>query len=111
MARVVTTQVSGDDLLRLAMANFWLGDTPGTDKATLLRRFEHMVRDQRRLGGGCLLVVDEVQNPSPAAVGGLRMLANIKGGGKGSGPTVPPGQPQFPATPGPQGWRQPRRPR
>ena len=32
------------------------------DKATLLRRFEHMVRDQRRMGRRCLLVVDEVQN-------------------------------------------------
>ncbi|MBV9249020.1 MAG: AAA family ATPase, partial [Acetobacteraceae bacterium] len=27
IARVVTTQVSGDDLLRLAVANFGLGDT------------------------------------------------------------------------------------
>src|ERR1700761_5125151 len=39
IARVVTTQVSGDDLLRLAMANFGLEDAPGIDKATLLRRF------------------------------------------------------------------------
>jgi general secretion pathway protein A len=34
IARVVTTQVSGDDLLRLTMANFGMGDTPGTDKST-----------------------------------------------------------------------------
>src|SRR3954471_6483741 len=33
IARVVTTQVSGDDLLRLVMANFGVGETPGTDKA------------------------------------------------------------------------------
>src|ERR1700731_405917 len=48
VARVVTTQVSNDDLLRLAMADFDLGEAPGTDKSTLLHRFEHMARDQRR---------------------------------------------------------------
>jgi general secretion pathway protein A len=95
MARVVTTQVSGDDLLRLAMANFGLGDTPGTDKATLLRRFEHMVRDQRRLGRRCLLVVDEVQNLSLAALEELRMLSNITVDGKASVQTILLGQPQF----------------
>jgi general secretion pathway protein A len=81
MARVVTTQVSGDDLLRLAMANFGLGDTPGTDKATLLRR--------------CLLVVDEVQNLSLAALEELRMLSNITVDGKASVQTILLGQPQF----------------
>src|SRR6185312_16893186 len=77
IARIVTTRVSGDDLLRLVMANFGLGETQGIDKATLLRRFEHMVRDQRRAGRRCLLVVDEVQNLSLAALEELRMLSNI----------------------------------
>jgi general secretion pathway protein A len=95
MARVVTTQVSGDDLLRLAMANFGLGETPGTDKATLLRRFENMVRDQRRLGRRCLLVVDEVQNLSLAALEELRMLSNITVDGHASVQTILLGQPQF----------------
>jgi putative secretion ATPase (PEP-CTERM system associated) len=95
MARVVTTQVSGDDLLRLVMANFGLGETPGTDKATLLRRFEHMVRDQRRLGRRCLLVVDEVQNLSLAALEELRMLSNITVDGRASVQTILLGQPQF----------------
>jgi putative secretion ATPase (PEP-CTERM system associated) len=95
MARVVTTQVSGDDLLRLAMAGFGLGETPGTDKATLLRRFEHMVRDQRRQGRRCLLVVDEVQNLSLAALEELRMLSNITVDGTASVQTILLGQPQF----------------
>jgi len=95
IARVVTTQVSGDDLLRLVMANFGMGDTPGTDKATLLRRFEHMVRDQRRQGRRCLLVVDEVQNLSLAAMEELRMISNIIVDGKASLQTVLLGQPQF----------------
>ncbi|PPQ38472.1 XrtA/PEP-CTERM system-associated ATPase [Rhodopila globiformis] len=95
MARVVTTQVSGDDLLRLAMAGFGLGENPGTDKATLLRRFEHMVRDQRRQGRRCLLVVDEVQNLSLAALEELRMLSNITVDGRASVQTILLGQPQF----------------
>ena len=95
MARVVTTQVSGDDLLRLILANFGLGETPGTDKATLLRRFEHMVRDQRRLGRRVLLVVDEVQNLSLGALEELRMLSNITVDGRASVQTILLGQPQF----------------
>jgi general secretion pathway protein A len=95
MARVVTTQVSGDDLLRLAMANFGLGDTHGLDKATLLRRFEQMVRTERQAGRRCLLVVDEVQNLSLAALEELRMLSNITVDGKASVQTILLGQPQF----------------
>jgi general secretion pathway protein A len=95
IARVVTTQVSGDDLLRLAMANFGLGETPGTEKSTLLRRFEHLVRDQRKQGRRCLLVVDEVQNLSLAAMEELRMLSNIVVDGKASVQTILLGQPQF----------------
>jgi putative secretion ATPase (PEP-CTERM system associated) len=95
MSRVVTTQVSGDDLLRLVMANFGLGETPGTDKSTLLRRFEHMVRDQRLQGRRCLLVVDEVQNLSVAALEELRMLSNITVDGHASIQTILLGQPQF----------------
>jgi putative secretion ATPase (PEP-CTERM system associated) len=95
IARVVTTQVSGDDLLRLAMANFGLGDTPGTEKSTLLRRFEHLVRDQHKQGRRCLLVIDEVQNLSLAAMEELRMLSNIVIDGKASVQTILLGQPQF----------------
>jgi putative secretion ATPase (PEP-CTERM system associated) len=95
MARVVTTQVSNDDLLRLAMADFGLGETPGTEKSTLLRRFEHMVRDQRKQGRRCLLVIDEVQNLSLAAMEELRMLSNIVVDGKASVQTILLGQPQF----------------
>ena len=94
IARIVTTRVSGDDLLRLVMANFGLGETQDVDKATLLRRFEHMVADQRRVGR-CLLVVDEVQSLSVAALEELRMLSNITVHGRASVQTVLLGQPQF----------------
>jgi putative secretion ATPase (PEP-CTERM system associated) len=95
VSRVVTTQVSGDDLLRLALANFGMGAPAGTDKATLLLGFEHMVREQRRQGRRCLLVIDEVQNLSLAAMEELRMLSNITVDGKASVQTILLGQPQF----------------
>ncbi len=95
IARIVTTQVSPDDLLRLVMANFGIGDTPGADKATLLRRFEFMVQEQRRAGRRCLLVVDEVQNLPLAALEELRMLSNITVDGHASLQTILLGQPQF----------------
>jgi putative secretion ATPase (PEP-CTERM system associated) len=95
IARVVTTQITGDDLLRLVLANFGLGETPGVDKATLLRRFEHMVREEKRQGRRCLLVVDEVQNLSLPALEELRMLSNITVDGKASVQTILLGQPQF----------------
>ncbi len=106
IARVVTTRVSGDDLLRLAMADFGLGDTPGTEKSSLLRRFEHMVRDQRKRGRRCLLVIDEVQNLSLAAMEELRMLSNIVVDGKASVQTILLGQPQFRSILASKDWEQ-----
>ena len=95
IARIVTTQVSGDDLLRLVLDNFGVGDTPGLDKATLLRRFEFMVQEQRRAGRRCLLVVDEAQNLPLSAMEELRMLSNITLDGRASLQTILLGQPQF----------------
>jgi putative secretion ATPase (PEP-CTERM system associated) len=98
MARIVTTRVSGDDLLRLAVAGFGVPDDGGSDKATLLRRFERLARDQRTAGRRCVLVVDEVQNLPMAALEELRMLSNITVEGRASVQTILLGQPQFRAT-------------
>jgi putative secretion ATPase (PEP-CTERM system associated) len=98
IARIVTTRVSGDDLLRLAVTNFGVSDDGGIDKATLLRRFERMARDQRAAGRRCVLVVDEVQNLSLPALEELRMLSNITVDGRASLQTILLGQPQFRAT-------------
>ncbi|MDE2580811.1 MAG: XrtA-associated ATPase [Rhodospirillales bacterium] len=94
IGRVVTTLVSGDDLLRLAVTSFGVGDD-GADKATLLRRFEAMVHGQRAAGRRCLLVVDEAQNLSVTALEELRMLSNITIDGRASVQTILLGQPQF----------------
>lgn len=94
IGRVVTTQVSNDDLLRLVATSFG-ANSPGADKASLLRRFEQSLREHRSQGRRCLLVVDEVQNLSFAALEELRMLSNITIDGKPSLQTILLGQPQF----------------
>ena len=98
MARIVTTRVSGDDLLRLVVSNFGVRDDGEMDKATLLRRFEALAHQQREAGRRCVLVVDEVQNLPMAALEELRMLSNITVNGRASVQTILLGQPQFRAT-------------
>ncbi|HJS87619.1 MAG TPA: XrtA/PEP-CTERM system-associated ATPase [Acetobacteraceae bacterium] len=94
MGRVVTTLVSGDDLLRLALASLGVEDTAG-DKAAMLRRFEQAVRAHRAAGRRCLLVVDEAQNLSHDALEELRMLSNVTIDARASLQTILLGQPQL----------------
>jgi general secretion pathway protein A len=94
IARISTTQLSSDDLFRLAMAGFGINE-PGADKATLILRFGEVLREHQQAGRRCLLVVDEVQNLSLAALEELRMLSNITEDGRASLQTILLGQPQF----------------
>ncbi len=94
IARVSTTQVSENDLFRLAMAGFGLVEE-GLSKAALLNRFEGVLRDHQQSGRRCLLIVDEAQNLSLPALEELRMLSNITVDGRTSLQTILLGQPQF----------------
>ena len=94
IARISTTQVSENDLFRLAMAGFGLTEE-GLGKAALLRRFEEMLHEHQATGRRCLLIVDEAQNLSIAALEELRMLSNITVEGRASMQTILLGQPQF----------------
>jgi len=94
VARVNTTQVSEEDLFRLAMAGFGLADE-GLAKAALLHRFEGVLRENQLAGRRCLLIVDEAQNLSIPALEELRMLSNITVDGRTSLQTILLGQPQF----------------
>jgi len=94
IARISTTQVSENDLFRLAMAGFGLTEE-GLGKAALLRRFEDVLREHQATGRRCLLIVDEAQNLSFAALEELRMLSNITVDGRTSLQTILLGQPQF----------------
>ncbi len=96
IARVMTTQVSADDLLRLAAGAFGVEET--ADKATLLRRIESTLRMHRAEGRRTLLVVDEVQGLSIAGLEELRMLSNVSEDGRALLQTILLGQPEFRAT-------------
>ena len=93
IARVMTTQVSADDLLRLAAGAF--GVEEAADKATLLRRIEATLRMHRAEGRRTLLVVDEVQGLSIAGLEELRMLSNVSEDGRALLQTILLGQPEF----------------
>jgi putative secretion ATPase (PEP-CTERM system associated) len=93
-ANVVTTQLDADDALRMVSSAFNL-PFEGRDKATLLRQIERFFIDQHELGKHVLLVVDEAQNMTPAALEELRMLSNFQSDGKPLLQCFLLGQPQF----------------
>ena len=95
IVRVNTTQVSGEDLFRMVMAGFGVEGVRDAGKAHMLLAFEDVLRRQRQAGRRCLLVVDEAQNLSVAALEELRMLSNITEDGRASLQTILLGQPQF----------------
>lgn len=94
VARVMNTLVSGEDLLRLIALAFGFQEL-GLDKAGLLVRLESVFSTHRAAGRRCLLVVDEVQGLSVAALEELRMLSNSTHEGRALLQTILLGQPQF----------------
>jgi general secretion pathway protein A len=92
--RVLTTQISGDDLLHMVADRFGLR-IEQADKATLLRRLEQLFAETQLAGKRCLLVIDEAQNLSTVALEELRMLSNLTVHGKAPFQGVLLGQPQF----------------
>jgi type II secretory pathway predicted ATPase ExeA len=94
VARVMTTQVGGDDLLRLVAVAF--GASPSGNKAELLRAIVAKLwegiaeRDHRHV-----LIVDEAQALPVAALEELRMLSNVTEGRRALLQVVLMGQPQL----------------
>jgi general secretion pathway protein A len=91
---IVTTQLGGDDMLRMVAAAFDL-EHENADKATLLLRIEERFKGFLAEGKHCLLLVDEVQNLSFQALEELRMLSNFQIDGKAMLQSFLLGQPQF----------------
>ena len=92
--KLVSTQVEGDDLLRLVAEQFGL-EWEGLSKAELLRAMEEYLRDQARTGRRTLLIVDEGQNLAISALEELRMLSNFQLGGHSLLQIFLLGQPEF----------------
>lgn len=92
--RILTTQISGEDLLKMVARGFGL-PIAGADKPTLLQLLENLFAEKHGLGKRCLLVIDEVQNLPIAVLEELRMLSNITIAGRAPFQGVLLGQPQF----------------
>ncbi|WP_291298692.1 AAA family ATPase [Elioraea sp.] len=93
VARIMTTQVSGDDLLRLVADGF--GVPSDGNKAQLLRGITDMLRGGEQVGRRHVLIVDEAQALPMPALEELRMLSNITEGGRALLQVVLLGQPQL----------------
>ncbi|RXR31015.1 XrtA/PEP-CTERM system-associated ATPase [Sphingobium fluviale] len=92
--KIVSTQVEGDDLLRLVAQQFGVTEEH-LPKAQLLQRIEAFLHAQARKGLRTLLIVDEAQGLSVSAIEELRMLSNFQLGGQALLQIFLLGQPEF----------------
>lgn len=92
--KVVSTQVEGDDMLRLTAQAFGIA-TDNVEKAHVLSRVEAFLHHQARAGRRTLLIVDEAQNLGATALEELRMLSNFQLGGQSLLQIFLLGQPEF----------------
>jgi putative secretion ATPase (PEP-CTERM system associated) len=93
-AKVVTTQLDADDLLRSVVTAFGV-KADLTSKADMLRQFEAFLTFSHRSGKRCLLMIDEAQNLTASALEELRMLSNFQVGERAPLQSFILGQPQF----------------
>src|SRR5688500_12086280 len=91
---LVSTQVEGDDMLRLAAQGLGIA-TGAVEKARLLDAVEQRLEQEHRAGKRTLLIVDEAQNLPVSALEELRMLSNFQIAGKALLQIVLLGQPEF----------------
>ena len=77
VGRIVNTLLEPRELIESIMIDFGL-DPAGRGKPMLLRELGQYLVDQRLAGRLVLLVIDEAQNLSQAALEELRMLSNLE---------------------------------
>ncbi|PSJ39865.1 ExeA family protein [Allosphingosinicella deserti] len=91
---LVSTQVEGDDMLRMTAIALGI-PTTGVPKAQLLDRIEQQMSDDADRGKRTLLIVDEAQNLPTSALEELRMLSNYTRQGRALVQIFLLGQPEF----------------
>jgi putative secretion ATPase (PEP-CTERM system associated) len=78
VSRLVNTMLDARELIEAVMLDFGLEPAPGRSKPALLHDLARFLVDQRIAGRLALLVVDEAQNLSMAALEEIRMLSNLE---------------------------------
>jgi putative secretion ATPase (PEP-CTERM system associated) len=91
---LVSTQVEGDDMLRLVAQGLGVS-VDGLAKAGLLDAVEQRLQTEARSGKRTLLIVDEAQNLPHSALEELRMLSNFQAGGRSLVQILLTGQPEL----------------
>lgn len=79
VARIDSTQLDADDLLRLVAYAFGLA-AKGLDKATLLHNLGDFLRRRPAGAGTAILIVDEAQNLPDRSLEELRLITNLQQG-------------------------------
>ncbi|GMQ86865.1 MAG: hypothetical protein BMS9Abin08_0063 [Gammaproteobacteria bacterium] len=79
VAKIVSTQLTADDLLNLVAYSFNL-DPKGCGKAEVLVQVERFLKQQYQHGRHPLLIVDEAQDMNERALEELRLLTNMQVG-------------------------------
>jgi type II secretory pathway predicted ATPase ExeA len=93
-AHIVTTLLTGHELLRMVCAAFGITDIP-QQKDAVLRRLQSFFEQLGLRGHKALLVIDEAQNLSADTLEELRMLSNFQVGNASPCQIFLVGQPQF----------------
>ncbi len=78
VSRVMNTMLDARELIEAVMLDFGLEPLPQQGKPVLLRNLARYLVDQRAMGRLALLVIDEAQNLSLAALEEVRMLSNLE---------------------------------
>src|SRR5438477_7703196 len=78
VARLVNTALDARELIEAVMLDFGLEPEPGASKPHLLRDLARFLIEQRSAGRLALLIIDEAQNLSLAALEEVRMLSNLE---------------------------------
>ncbi len=78
VSRIVNTMLDARELLEAVMLDFGLDPGRSASKPVLLRDLARYLVEQRGMGRLALLVIDEAQNLSLAALEEMRMLSNLE---------------------------------
>ena len=93
-AKIVTSQVEADNLLRLLAGAFGLA-YKGVDKVTLLDNIEEFLIVSCKAGGQPLLIIDEAQSLTHSSLEQLQVLSDFQHGATPVLQILLVGQPQF----------------